>query len=198
MPLNALDSQYYLSTLERHEQGDILRDIQFIEWAKIDKDGELTIAERNLQYCVLLSQDCDLEHDYGNRQDSSIDTKDKYLQSLLLCPAYPAQSFRTGEHLKEFEMKMKPINSDQWRRLIQYNDARYHYLESNADLQVPDLVIDFKHYLTIARDIIYESDSYVATIEIVYRDHLSARFAQYLSRIGLPDRKPKSSSVAKS
>lgn len=188
MPLNALSSLYFKSTLERHEQGDILRDVQFIEWAKIEGDGELTVAERTLQYCVLLSQDCDLEHDYGNRVNQSSALKDKYLQSLLLCPAYPALTFRAGKHLEKLGMLMQPITSDPWKRLIQHNEARYHYLESNPDLQVPELVIDFKHYLTVPRDIIYGSNSYVATIEIVYRDHLSARFAQYLSRIGLPDR----------
>lgn len=188
MPLSALNSLYFKSTLERHEQGDILRDVQFIEWAKLEDDGELAVAERTLQYCVLLSQDCDLEHDYGNRKDTNSAWKDKYLQSLLLCPAYPAQSFRDGKHLEKVGMVMRPITSDPWKRLTQLNDARYHYLESSPDLQVPELVIDFKHYLAVPRDIIYGSNSYVATIEIVYRDHLSARFAQYLSRIGLPDR----------
>lgn len=189
MPLSALNSVYYKSILDRHEQGDILRDIQFIEWAKIEDNGELSTAERNLQYCVLLSQDCDLEHDFRNRNDTSSTLNDKYLQSLLVCPAYPAQSLREGKHLERVGLTMRPIDSSaSWKRLIQLNDARYHFLESSPDLQVPELVIDFKHYLTVPRDIIYGSNSYLATIEIVYRDHLSARFAQYLSRIGLPDR----------
>lgn len=188
MSLNDLKSPYFKSSLERHEQGDILRDIQFVEWAKLEADGTLSVAERTLQYCVLLSQDCDLDHDYGNRMDETSSTKDKYLQALLLCPAYPVQDFRAGKHLEKVGMVMQSISSEPWKRLTRNNDARYHFLESAPDLQVPELVIDFKHYLTIPRDIIYGFNSYVATIEIVYRDHLSARFAQYLSRIGLPDR----------
>jgi hypothetical protein len=188
MPLSTLNSLYFKSILDRHEQGDILRDVQFIEWAKLDESGSIEVAQRILPYAVLLSQDCDLEHDYDNRLDKNSPIKDKYLQSLLLCPAYPAQSFREGKHLEKMGMVMRPITTDPWKRLIQLNDARYHYLEGKLDLQVPELVIDFKHYLTVPRDIIYGSNCYIATIEIVYRDHLSSRFANYLSRIGLPDR----------
>jgi hypothetical protein len=193
MSLNALDLPYFKSTLKRYEQGDILRDITLIEWADVSGEKEVEITERKLQYCILLSQDCDLDHDYRNRENLNSDTKDKYLQSLLLCPAYPAESFRSGDHLASFHMKMQKLNSDQWKRLKQNGIARYHYLEKALDLQVPELVVDFKHYLTVPRDVLYRSefvDSYVATVEIVYRDNLSARFAHYLSRIGLPELSP--------
>ena len=189
MPLSALEAPYFKSTAERYEQGDILRDIKLIEWAEATGD-EISIAERSLQYCVLVTQDCDLEHDFDNRADSTSTTKDKYLQSLLLCPAYPGETFRTGEHLAELGFKMQAINSDRWRLIKQNNVSRYHYLEKALDYQVPELVVDFKHYLTAPRDVFYRSNfssSYVATIEIVYREHLSGRFAHYLSRIGLPE-----------
>lgn len=190
MPLSAINLPFYKSVLERYEQGDVLRDLTLIEWADVEEEGRLNLAERTLQYCVLLSQDCDLEHDYNNRANEHSPTKDKYLQSLLLCPAYPAQSFRDGDHLLGLDMKMERMNSKQWDRLKQNGVSRYHYLQPAVDLQVPELVIDFKHYLTVPRDVLYRKKyaaNYVATVEIVYRDNLSGRFAHYLSRIGLPE-----------
>lgn len=189
MPLNALEAPYFKSTLERYEQGDVLRDVTLIEWAEMDGD-QIRIAERTLQYCVVITQDCDLEHDFANRAEAESPTKDKYLQSLLLCPAYPAESFKRGSHLEQLGMKMQQLNSERWRPVKQNNVSRYHYLEQALDFQVPELVVDFKHYLTVPRDVFYRrtfSSSYIATIEIVYRDHLSSRFAHYLSRIGLPE-----------
>ena len=142
---------------------------------------------------ALLSQDCDLEHDFNNHSDSSSKDGDKYLPFLLLCPAFPAEAFRQGKHLAELNIPMSSHNSDAWRKLKTNNLSRYHFLPGDTAHQVPDLVVDFKQYLTIPRDIIYRSNyqkCYLATIEIVFRDNISNRFAHYLSRIGLPELSP--------
>lgn len=94
MPLSAVNSPYFKSDLPRYEQGDILRDVTLIEWADIDEKGEIRLAERTLQYCVIVSQECDLEHDFNARTNADRPNTDKYLQSLLICHAYPAQEFR--------------------------------------------------------------------------------------------------------
>lgn len=189
MPLNSLAAPYYLSDLERFEQGDILRDVTLVEWAEVS-GSDLEIRERVLPYCVVLSQDCDLEHDFNNRADQARKDCDKFLQSVLLCPAYPAPTFREGAHLSAENLPMSRISSEAWKKLSQNNTTRYHFLAGNADMQIPDLVVDFKHYLTAPRDVLYRKayhDRRLATIEIVYRDNLSGRFAHYLSRIGLPE-----------
>ncbi len=176
MPLSAISVPYFKSPLDRYEQGDILRDVTLIQWADLDKERVLNVVERTLSYCVIVSQECDLEHDYNTRRIAEGATKDKYLQTLLMCPAYQAETFRDGDH--------------GWSRLKQNNLARYHYLERHQDFQIPELVVDFKHYVTVPREILYREQfntCYVATIEIMYRDHLSGRFAHYLSRIGLPE-----------
>lgn len=190
MPLIAGSPQYFKSSAKRYEQGDILRDVTLIQWADVEDERAINVVERTLQYCVVVSQECDLEHDFNNREKRDKKSEDKYLQSLLICPAYPAESFRKGEHLKQLELRMEVINSDNWKRLIQNNHARYHYLAKHEDFQIPELIIDFKHYMTVPRDILYREkfeSCYLATIEILFRDSLSGRFAQYLSRIGLPD-----------
>ncbi|MYM24833.1 hypothetical protein GTP46_19540 [Duganella sp. FT135W] len=184
-------STYCESIGDRYRQGDVLRDVKIIEWAEVVDDA-LEVTERRLPYAVVLSQECDLEHDYANRNNlekCKTDT-DKFLQTILLCPAYPAAQLRVGAHLQELEQKMQKFNSEQWKRLKQNNDYRYHYLVEDEDKQVPELVIDFKHYFTIPRSVAYRPEfrsNLTASLDDLFREHLSSRFAYYLSRIGLPE-----------
>jgi hypothetical protein len=184
-------SQYAIDHLNRYRQGDILRDLRIVEWAEIVQD-DLVITERQLPYAVILSQECDLEHDYNNHADDTRfkGLKDKCLPTILVCPAYLATQLRTGEHLQNLGLKMQSLSSDQFKRLKQNNDSRYHYLAEEADLQLPELVVDFKHFFSIPRNVIYRdsvSSGYVCSIDDLFRENLSNRFANYISRIGLPE-----------
>jgi hypothetical protein len=191
MPLNNFDAHYFRSDSERLEQGDLLRDVSVVEWAEVDEvASEIQIRERNLPYCVVLSQDCDLEHDFNAHANQDRRNTDKYLQSILVCPAYPDEPFRQGIHLDSLGLVMESHRSEQWRQIKSNNVSRYYYLVGQPNIEVPNLVVDFKHYVTIPRDIVYRPhilEKYLATIEVLFRDNLSARFAHYLSRIGLPD-----------
>ena len=190
MPLSAVKSTYIRSDLTRYEQGDILRDITVVEWADVRGEELINVQERILQYCVIVSQECDLEHDFNARSKPDNPNTDKYLQSVLISPAYPSQDFRNGDHLKKLNMKMQSVQGGNWDRLKQNQNPRYHYLEKHDDFQVPELVVDFKHYITVPRNVLYRDQfnpCYIASMEILHRDHLSNRFAHYLSRIGLPD-----------
>jgi len=195
MPLRKIDEKYVKHDLKRFHQGDLIRDISLVHWAE-EVGDEIEIVERNLPYSILLTQDCDLEQDFDNRSKEDRNDNDKYLDSFLLCPAYPSEKFRKGEHLEALELKMQSFNSKEWARLTKNNLYRYHYLNKNLDLQVPDLILDFKHYFTIPRYILY-SDAYMvkylATVSALFRDDLSIRFANYLSRIGLPELNKKTS-----
>lgn len=182
-------SPYLTTPTSRYRQGDILRDVQIVEWAEVI-NNELAVKARNLKYCIILSQECDLEHDYNNREDleKCKNDTDKFLQSLLLCPAYPAATWRLGTHLEE--LKMQKINSDEWKRVKQNNNYRYHYLPEYEDGQVPELVFDFKHYITVPREVAYRKEfknNFLISLDDLFREHLSSRFAHYLSRIGLPE-----------
>lgn len=194
MPLADVESVYVVEREDRFRQGDILRDITIVEWAAEVKeapaDERLQIMDRVLPYLVVMSQDCDLEQDHKNRSNLSSDTNDKFLQSILICPAYLEENFRAGTHLEDVGLKMQKINSDNLRRIKRNQNYRYHYLPANRSLQVPDLFIDFKHYFTGPRDLIYDKyreKHYLATLEILFRENLSYRFAHYLSRIALPE-----------
>lgn len=185
------NSTYTTETASRYRQGDILRDVQIVEWAEV-VDEELVVSERHLPYCVVLSQECDLEHDFNNRADLAkckLDT-DKFLQSILLCPAYPAAQLREGTHLADVGQKMQRISSSDWNRVKQNSSYRYHFLPENEDIQLPDLALDFKHYFTIPREIAYRLQTrkkVLTALDDLFREHLSGRFAHYLSRVGLPE-----------
>jgi len=188
MQLSKINSTYIKFDDLRLHQGDILRDILIFEWAKRE-DEEIVTQERVSPYSIVLTQDCDLEQDYNSRS-SSENGHDKYLPSILLCPAYPANALRLGTHLEDLGQKMQNFTSDPWNQLKKNKLYRYHFLKSFLDLQVPDLVIDFKHYFTVPRDHVYqfiEKKHYIATVNELFRENLSGRFAHFLSRIGLPE-----------
>ena len=186
-----VDSMYFQHDLERLCQGDVLRDFEDYLWGVVG-GSKVKMMKRTTIYMVIMSQDCDLERDYANRMESENPDKnqDKFIQQILVCPAYPLAQFKEGTHLSELsELKMEKINSRTRWNLIKLNEIpRYHHLKRDKQLQVPDLVIDFKHFFTIQRDFVYEvrKRHYLATIDELFREELSQRFAYYLSRIGLP------------
>lgn len=149
-------SAYLEAPSERFRQGDVLRDVEIVTWAE-EVDGELVINSERLDYCVVLTQECDLEQDFTNRHDVVRYEKnhDKILPSLLLCPAFPASQLREGIHLQDQTVIMQKINSNDWKRVTQNNNYRYHYLPENQNRQVPELVLDFKRYITVPRDVAY-------------------------------------------
>ncbi|MDO9517864.1 MAG: hypothetical protein Q7J10_07440, partial [Methanosarcinaceae archaeon] len=133
-------------------------------------------------------QDCDLENDFENRSESTPEKHDKFLRTVLICPAYVAIDLRKGIHLEDLNLKMETFNSARWNSIMKQNNARYHFLEQDQELQVPELVIDFKHYYALPRDALFNmyDDNYLVTINHLFREFLSQRFSNYLSRIGLP------------
>ena len=167
-------------------QGDIFRDFEYIEFVSNNKKTGTGI-KKIFPYLLVLSQDCDLESDHKNHIECK-DNQDKYLISILVCPGYSADALRKGNHLKEYGLKMNRIDSDRWKIIKNNQNPRYHFLRGVQELQIPNLVVDFKHYYTISRDMLYEyfKDHYLSSVNELFREALSQRFANYLSRIGLP------------
>ena len=77
-----------------------------------------------------------------------------------------------------------------WNLVKQNKNDRYHYLAEGPEYGIPELALDFKHYRTVPRETLLEclkAESALGTLRPLYREHLSQRFANYLSRIGLPE-----------
>lgn len=172
---------------EKHDnqricQGDILRDIKF---PLIDDDFK--VYELTYPYVVVITQECDLNSYYKDDRENGF--CNQFLPNIMLLPAFPAEKLRNGEHICSlYEIKQDKINSDRWKELKQNKNERYHFMGGKQDLQIPDMVLDFKLYLTISEkqlNRIYK-EKYLCTVNELFRERLSQRFCSYLSRIGLP------------
>ena len=184
-----IESPYGVHDAATSHQGDIYRDILVLGWRyTADSSDDYDVISNTYPYVVLITQECDLEQDHQNR-NSAGDKHDKYLQSLLVCPAYQAEIFKRGEHLDQFSLKMEKWNSDRFRLIKRQMNERYHFLENDINLQIPNLVIDFKHYFTIPTETLYHirGKKYLASLRPLFREELSHRFSFFLSRIGLPE-----------
>lgn len=175
----------------RINQGDILKDLSIVFQSGFDKDNpdEAIISVVSLPYAIVVSQECDLEHDYNNKTTNKVD-QDKYLPNILVLPAYLANQFKEGTHRGEGVKGMAWNSSNLWKPITQNNNNRFHYINAYEDYQIPNLVIDFKHIYTVNRDFVYSGidNLYLASICEIYRENISQRYSQYLSRIGLPER----------
>ncbi len=163
-------------------QGDILQNVSF--HSQISKEKFEVI---NLAYCVLINQDCDLEQDYNNRQKTDSNKHDKYISQILLLPAYLANELREGKHRSN--MNGEPWSSVPFGSIKTNSNPRFHFIEKYDQLQIPELIIDFKHFYSINRDKLYSEikEIYLASIAELFREDLAQRYCSFLSRVGLPN-----------
>jgi hypothetical protein len=201
-----VNSIYYEHDGKRICQGDIFRDLKYPE-RYLPQDIDVDVDELKIPYLVVLSQDCDLLSDCWNRNDIlkiDCDTgedcsekekdHDKLIPSILVCPAYPVNLFKEGKHLEKFDYQMQDFRKKDtmWNFVITNQNSRYHFLKAKTELEMPKVVIDFKQYYTIPRDILYEilyekfEEHYLLSLNELFREELSHRFANYLSRVGVP------------
>lgn len=179
---------YLKRKLPRISQGDIYKDVEFLEYATQD-NAVFAISKIYFPYVVVLTQDCDLQWD--SEVGVSLKNQDKKLISVIVAPLYNFEHFRVGEHLSELGMKMQNIQSKSAIELIQQNNnPRYHYIKF-FDVNIVDSVIDFKHYFTVNVEYLkkHRKGNYVCQVSPLFREQLNLRFANFLSRIGLPEKK---------
>ena len=177
---------------ERVRQGDIYRNIEYIEYA-IERDGIIDIAKIDFPLVIVLTQDCDLQQDHTFRSpEKQQPSHDKYLLSVLVAPLYNADQFYAGEHLNELGFKMagfeRRSNKTANKNLKNNDVPRYHYLEFPEDIPIVASVIDFKHYFSVNIQHLtaIKNTNFICKVSQLYREDISQRFANFLSRIGLP------------
>lgn len=178
---------------ERVSQGDIIKDIEFIEYA-IEKGGNIEISKIRFPLVIVLTQDCDLSQDYMFRKsDPPKSTQDKQLMSVLVAPIYNVEHFYEGSHLSEIGLKMESFerrpDKTKNKLFIKNEIPRYHYLKFPENIPLVESVIDFKHYFSVNVKYIEElkKTNFVGKVSELYREDISHRFSGFLARIGLPD-----------
>lgn len=186
----------YVKSRGRVYQGDIFKDVSLYLGVSTQSSEKLFIKPFSLKYAVVLSQDCDLESDYSERLKNKERKKsgkkiihDKYLHTILLCPAYLLSEFIQGKHLADLNMNDGLGTQRNLKKLKENNELkRYHFIKGDTSLGLPDLIVDFKHFFTVPRDEIctMRNKIYIVTLAELFREELSQRFTNFLSRIGLP------------
>lgn len=181
---------------DRVRQGDIYSKVPYYEsYKELKGEFELTIYE--FPYVLVLTQDCDLEQNKSARnkepapKQQVLTVNDKHLISVIVVPLYNSEHLFSGTHLAELEINTLTQNSAQ-KNLIKTNqNPRYHYIEFNEDIILPNSVIDFKHYYSVSLDWLESSSkNRICGINPIFRELISQRFSNYLSRIGLPEPEP--------
>lgn len=166
-------------------QGEIISDLRK-PLVKPGSWADNPIVDLEIQpYAMLITQDCDLEQDHRARQAGT--RNDKVLPCLLFCEVFSAE-----ELFSRLER-----NSKIWNRIKINKDERYHYVQKCEETEdalgkgLPELGIDFKRYFTLNTEEVYQqTEDGVARrrckLTSPYLEHLSSRFAHYLSRVALP------------
>lgn len=191
---------------EMIHQGDILSNVEYIEYADVI-DGNIEISKISFPKVIVLTQECDSVQDYANRQacyekiDNGDDIKtNQFLLSTIVAPLYSLDDIVSGEHLSNINiirdgkltgspLKYEHINSDKKKILKQNKDDRYHYLKIDINGKYVEYVIDFKHYFTVNTDRIikHKQSNFFVSIQPIFRESINQRFSNFLSRIGLPE-----------
>jgi hypothetical protein len=176
--------------ISRLSQGDIIKNVEYIEHVS-EESGTIEIAKIIFPLAIVLTQDCDLAQDYKfrwSRQATS--NEDKWLMSVIMAPLYNVEHIFTGEHLSDIGMKMSQISrkNTPGKNLQNNETPRYHYLEFPPTSSIVPSVIDFKHYFTanVAHLKKHKKNNFVCQVSELFREDISQRFTNYLSRIGLP------------
>jgi hypothetical protein len=186
--LSSLASPYRVSAGRADaplRQGEILSNLTQVRLLLSSLgSGQLQIEEIRHPFAITLTQDCDLEQDFSARHGSV--APDKQIPSVLFCMIATAE-----------ELFGKIKNSQLWNRIKRNNGERYHFLESvnpacdTLQEGLPELGIDFKQYFTLPTEEVYariEMEQFQRRTLLVspYMEQFCNRFANYLSRVGLP------------
>lgn len=147
---------------------------------------KIKIHKINFPYVICLNQECDLETDFAENTDPA---SDKHLLHLAIAPVFIFEHFLSGNTWGDI---FKPTQGykrgkSNTQAIINNENPRYHYLKF-PEKDMPELIIDFKHFFSINRNILYANlDKRICSLDALFKEKISQRFSYYLSRIGLPE-----------
>ena len=171
--------------LKRLSQGDIFQDIEIIENIEVEK-SIVTVHKISFPFVVCLNQDCDLETDFWNNDEVLCDNN---LLHILIAPAFIFEQFLSGNHWGNIFSNNRPQKRKDTtiKKIIDNEIPRYHYLNF-PDKDIPDLIIDFKHFFSVYKKNIYDQiDKRFCSLDDLFKEKINQRFSYYISRIGLPE-----------
>ena len=171
--------------MERLSQGDIFEDIEIVEDIHIE-ESIIRVQKIIFPYVVCLNQECDLKTDFFKKNNLICDSN---LLHIAIAPAFIFDQFLNGTHWGNiFTNNPAQKRGDTTiKKIIDNEIPRYHYLKFPED-EMPELIIDFKHFFTINKNVLYKQiDKRLSSLDILFREKINQRFSYYISRIGLPE-----------
>jgi hypothetical protein len=168
-------------------QGEILSNLhQF----RLDPDSLGDHARgktRTHPFAVIMSQDCDLDQDFRTRSEGK--SSPNLIPNILFCEVATAH---------ELFNVIRQTNRKLWDRIKINKDERYQFLQKieaacdRLNQGLPELALDFKRYFSLPTDEVYRRIEFGEAMRRCvmvspYLEHLSSRFASYLSRVALPE-----------
>ena len=169
----------------RLSQGDIFQDIEILEDIHIAK-SKITVQKIIFPYVVCLNQECDLETDFNKKEGILCDNN---FLHIAIAPAFIFEQYLNGTHWGVIFLQNKPqkTNDTAIKKIMDNEIPRYHYLKF-PDADMPELVIDFKHFFTINRNALYSQiGKRLCSLDDLFKEKINQRFSYYISRIGLPE-----------
>jgi hypothetical protein len=166
-------------------QGDIFSNIEILESFEV-KGSKIIVQKLFFPYIVCLNQECDLKNDFDTVQG---ELKDSRLLHLAIAPAFVFEKFLNGSHWGEiFNTNNSSNRKDTKAKLIVDNEIpRFHYLKF-PEQEMPELIIDFKHFFTVNREFLYKNiGNRICSLDDLFKEKISQRFSYFFSRIGLPE-----------
>ena len=172
-------------------QGDIFKSVKYYD-NFTENNGQFELSLLKFPYSIILTQECDLNNNVNERENIDYKQKpikhDKFLVSLLCAPLYNAEHLFSGNHLSFLDIVSESKNSDQRKYIKSNREPRYHFLEFQNEIELVPMVIDFKHYFTVSLNILEgDLDKRICSLKPIFRESVTQRFSNFLSRIGLPD-----------
>jgi hypothetical protein len=164
-------------------QADLFQDLEIIEKIETLKN-KIKIHKISFPYTICLNQECDLLNDYND-----IANKDHSLIHLAFAPAFLFELYLSGIHWGGLFKAGDPQKRDSSivKKIMENEIPRYHYLRFDGT-DMPEMIIDFKHFFTINKEEVYgQISKRVCSFDDLFREKISQRFSNYISRIGLPE-----------
>jgi hypothetical protein len=139
---------------------------------------------------IVLSQVCDLLHDWEKRQGQSEQPSElspAVMPHLLLCDLYDKDALKSIHN---------ELTKSLFDRIEKNQIERFHYLAGasvgDSDSELPGLYLDFKKVYGFPTSNLYAGIAAsgigrVAVVPPIYLHHLVHRFFAFQSRVGIPE-----------
>jgi len=147
-------------------------------------------------YSIIISQACDIDIYCKNMEKWEKEKKitgRQLITQIIFFPAFDEDKFTKGIHLEpQYNYKMLPLGTREKEKYKNHEHIRFHYIYSNIDI-IPNFFIDFRQYFTLpaklTMDHLGKETEKIYKLDHLHYTNLADRFAFYLQRVALPNRR---------